>query len=395
MVKPIRHSMQLSITEPGLAIGEGRRAAAKNKNPPLTVSGRLATIRMLRKGYRKPGQTINDIARLAGVSPATVSKALNNTDRVSAETRERVRAIAKKFNWHANQQARGLVLKRSHLIGLVVSSITNNFCAQLYDGAERHASERGYNLLLCVTEDDPQVEVSALRRLTEAAHVDGILAIPAPVEEQKSPFYELHHADWPYVLVARKFLSLTSDYVVCDDALGGRIATEHLIGLGHRRIAYAFDAAQSPCTNVIDRRTGYRQALEAAGLPYEACLSASVSLRASPEDQASLKNMVEAQKPTAIFAHNDRTAMAVLDWLRWAGLEVPGQMAVVGFGNLNLARIVTPPLTSIEYGISTIGKLAAQILIDRIEGVTTDRRQVVVTPSLVVRQSSGGHECGA
>lgn len=344
----------------------------------------------MRKRYRKPGQTITDIARLAGVSPATVSKALNNTDRVSPETRERVRAIAEKFNWHANQLARGLVLRRSHLIGLVVSSITNNFCAQLYDGAERHASERGYNLLLCVTEDDPQREISALKRLTEAAHVDGIVGIPAPVEEEKSPFRELHEANWPYVLVARKFNSLPSDYVVCDDILGGRIATEHLISLGHRRIAYAFDASQGACSNVIDRRSGYREALEAAGMAYDPCLSASVSLGSSPEDQVALRNMIQAQRPTAVFAHNDRTAVAVLDWLRWAQLKVPADVAVVGFGNLNLASIVTPRLTTVEYGISDLGRLAAQAVIDRIEGLATGPRQIAVTPALLVRESCGG-----
>ena len=226
----------------------------------------------MRNRYRKRNNTIADVARLAGVSTATVSKALNGTDRVSPETRDRIRAIAKELNWQASQMARGLVMRRSHLIGLVVSSITNNFCAQLYDGVEGYATERGYSVLLCVTENDPQREASAVRRLTEAARADGIIAIPAPLEEGQSPFYDLRQANQPFVLVSRRFFDLDSDYVICDDPEGGRLVTGHLLELGHRQIAYVFDSSQRACTNVIERRRGYQRALEDAGLAYDPCL---------------------------------------------------------------------------------------------------------------------------
>ncbi len=347
----------------------------------------------MRKRYLIGGHTIRDIARTAGVSPATVSKALNGTDRVSAATRERVQAIAKQFNWQPNELARGLVLRRSHLIGLVVSSITNDFCAQLYDGAEAYAAKRGYSLLLCVTDDEPVHEALALKRLTTAVHADGIIAIPVTAKTGRSPFYDLYETQCPFVLVSRHIAELPSDYVICDDIEGGRLATAHLIGLGHTRIAYVFDSGQSECTNVIGRRKGYRNALEAAGIEFDAALSAGVSLRSDPEDQIQLRNMMDARKPTAIFAHNDRTAVAVLQWLKWADLAVPSDVALVGFANLNLARIVTPTLTTVDSGVRETGRLAAKTLIDRVEGKVTEKQQIVLKPQIVVRESCGGRAC--
>jgi len=359
----------------------------------LTRGGGHASIGLLRKRYCKRGHTIRDVARLAGVSPGTVSKALNGTDRVGADTRERVRAVAKQLNWQPNQLARGLVLRRTHLIGLVVPSITNDFCAQVYEGAQSYASERGYSLLLSVTEDDPQREASVVKRFTEAVHVDGIIAIPAPIEEGKSPFRDLHAAHWPYVLVSRRFPGLPSDYVICDNLEGGRLATEHLISLGHRRIAYVFDSRQSACTNVIERRQGYQRALAAAGIDCDPALCVAVDLHNHPQNQVQLRNMIDARRPTAIFAHNDRTAVIVLGWLRSVGLGVPSDMALVGFANLNLATIVTPTLTTVEYGLRETGRLAAKALIDRVEGKTAEPQQIVLTPRLIVRESSGGRLC--
>jgi DNA-binding LacI/PurR family transcriptional regulator len=351
----------------------------------------------LRKGYRKAQTTIADVARLAGVSTATVSKALNGTDRVSPDTRDRVRAIARELNWQANPLARNLVLRRSHLIGLMVASITNNFCAQLYDGAEAYAAERGYSLLLCVTEDDPQREISVLKRLTDAARVDGIIAIPAPLPEGKSPFYGFDRTQTPFVLVLRRVPGLECDCVICDDKEGGRQVTEYLIQLGHRRIAYVYDGGQRDCTNVMERRIGWQQALEAAGIGYDPCLCSEVSLSASPAEQVALRNMAEARRPTAIFAHNDRTAVAVLEWLRYAGKRVPEDMALAGFANMNLATLVTPPLTSVEFGIRQIGMRAAKTLIDRLEAPDAAPHKIfqniVVSPQLVVRESTGAALC--
>lgn len=348
----------------------------------------------MRKRYRKAGLTIRDVARLVGVSPGTVSKVLNGTDRVSPEVRERVRTVVRQLNWQANQLARGLVLRRTQVIGLLVSSITNDFCAQVYEGAQSYASERGYSLLLCVTEDDPQREAATLKRLTEVVRADGIIAIPAPYEEgKKSPFYDLHAAQVPYVLVSRRFPDLPCDYVICDDAEGGRLATEHLLRLGHRRIAYVFDLRQRACTNVIGRREGYQRALAAYGIGYDPALSAGVDLQRGPEDQAELRNMMEARRPTAIFAHNDRTAVTVLQWLRSAGLRVPADVAVVGFANLNLATIVTPALTTVDYDLREMGRLAAKALLDRQEGKVSEPQQIVLTPRLIVRESCGGSPC--
>jgi LacI family transcriptional regulator len=345
---------------------------------------------ILRKRYLIGEQTIHDIARAAGVSPATVSKAFNGTDRISAATRERILAIAKHFNWQPNSLARGLVLRRSHLIGMIVSSITNDFCAQLYDGAESYAARRGYSLLLCVTDNEAAHEVLALRRLTASVHADGIIAIPVTTATGTSPFYDLVAAEYPFVLVSQRITGMPADYVVCNDIEGGRLATAHLIERGHSRIAYVYDVAQAGCTNVVGRREGYQAALKAGGIECDPALSAGVNLRSGPEEQAPLREMMDARKPTAIFAHNDRTAVTVLQWLKWARLAVPSDVALVGFANLNLASIVTPTLTTVDFGVRETGRLAAKALIDKLEGKVTEKQQIVMKPKIVVRESSGG-----
>jgi LacI family transcriptional regulator len=270
-----------------------------------------------------------------------------------------------------------------------VSSISNNFCAQVYEGAEVVASEHGYGLLVCVTGEDYKREAAELQRLRSSVRADGIIGVPAPAPPGASSYSSPIGESWPVVLVVRTVPGHNLDSVVCDDLRGGRMVTSHLISLGHRRIAFAFDARQHGCTHVNARKAGYREALEAEGIGFKAGLCVGVAPDAAPDGQTALHRLFDADPPTAVFAHNDRMANKVLEFLRASDRNVPKDVALVGFGNLNLSELTTPQISTVDFGIREIGRQAAQILIDRIEGRSTCRHQITMDPKLIVRASSG------
>jgi LacI family transcriptional regulator len=331
--------------------------------------------------------TIRDVALQAGVSVATVSKALRGADRVSDETRARVVAIAERMGWRANNAARSLVTKRSYLLGLVTASITNNFSAQVYEGAESHASEKGYGILLCVTEDDYRKERRALERLRMEVRTDGVIAVPAPAPAGKSAFYSPAVASWPYVLVTRHFPDLASDRVLCDDVQGGAMMTRHLLDLGHRMIAFVYDVRHGNCSHVIGRRQGYINALLSANIEPAPALCVGLDFDAPADSLHPFVEFLKSARATAVFAQNDRTAVTVLQLSRVARIDVPRDLSVVGFGNLNLSELVTPPLTTADYSAREMGSLAARMLIERLERPVPARHQIVMEAKLVRRES--------
>lgn len=332
--------------------------------------------------------TIKDVALAAGVSVATVSKALRGADRVSGETRKRIAALAARMGFRANNAARSLVTKRSYLLGLVTASITNNFSAQVYEGADSYAAEKGYGILLCVTEDNYRKERQALERLRLEVRADGAIAVPAPAPAGKSIFYEPSVASWPYVFVTRHFPDLTSDRVLCDDLKGGMLLTRHLLDLGHRRIAFVYDSLHAGCSHVLGRRQGYQAALAEAGIKPDPELMIALDVDSPAETSHALMAQLEAKGVTAVFGHVDRTAVRVMQLAREAGIDVPGRLSIVGFGNLNISELVSPPLTTADYAPREMGRLAARILIDRLERPSTARHQIVMEPHLVDRAST-------
>lgn len=331
--------------------------------------------------------TIKDVADAAGVSVGTVSKAMRGSDRVGKETRERISTIAANLGWRVNHVARGLVLRRSYLLGLVASSITNNFCAQIYEGADSYAVERGYGLLLCVTEDDYKKEKQVLERLRHNARADGVIIIPAPAPVRRSPLYDAAFSGWPHVFVSRHLPDLASDRVLCDDVEGGAMVTRHLLDLGHTKIAYVYDSYQATCSHVVARRQGYEHALAQAGIKRDEgnCLAVNFGDDAKVRD--ALLSMLRRVQPTALFAHNDRIAAKALDVVRRARIQVPEQLSIVGFGNLNISELVTPQLTTVDYSAREMGRLAARILIERLEQQPAGFHQMSMQPRLIRRES--------
>jgi LacI family transcriptional regulator len=356
----------------------------------LTTLMSLSNVEEMGKRSTTATPNIFDVAARAGVSVSTVSKALLGSGRISKATRDRVSAAAQELGWKANAVARSLVLGRTHLLGLVVPSISNTFGARVYEGAESLTSEHGYGLLVSVTGDDYKRESAGLQRLRAVVRADGIIASPAPAPPGASSYSTNIGETWPIVLVVRTVEGPDSDFVVCDDRRGGQMATNHLLELGHRRIAFVCDIQLRACSHVNARRAGYRDALESHGIEFDAGLCVGVRPDAGPDKQPALDRLFRSQGPTAVFAHNDRIAQKVLEFLRAKGLDAPAQVALVGFGNLNIGELTTPQITTVDFSMMEVGRLAAQILIDRIEGRSTARHQIIMEPKLIVRASSGG-----
>ncbi len=325
------------------------------------------------------------------VSTATISKALNNKGHISPEMRKKILRLTKKLHYHPSPLAQGLVSNRTYTLGMIVPSLTNDFCAQLFHGAEAYANSRNYSIILSVSEDKPKREGFIVERMTSRLRTDGIMALHVQYHGKAAVFKRLREQGIPFVLIGRYFPELNTDYVVCDDARAGYLATRHLLQLGHRKIAFIYDALQEKCTNVIQRRIGYESALKGAGFKADPKLICPYLWQEDFERQVAMKGLIADSKPTAIFAHNDRIAQFILEYLKYLKIRVPNEMALIGFGDFNIANIMSPKLTTVSYSKVEMGRTATKLLIDRIEGMAAGIQHVILEPKLVARESCGAY----
>lgn len=337
---------------------------------------------------------MRDVARLAGTSISAVSAVLNEKAhyniRVGPQTRERIRAAARELGYTPNLLARSLVTGKTGMLGVVfpyASSFTdlNPFTTQLMCGVFDEVTRRRYNIMLHTAAGNEWNVIDETALIDP--RVDGlILIIPAP----NSPVVaRCRRERFPYVTVVYEPDSPEVYAVNADDVAGGRLGTEHLIGLGHRRIAYLVGTPGVSTTE--PRRKGYLAALEEAGIaPTPALiLRAGYDWKGGAEATKRLLDLPPAQRPTAIFAANDLCAEGVLRTMRERGLRVPDDMAVVGYDDTWFATLVRPNLTSVHMPIYTMGAHAAQMLIAQAEGRAVEERQPVLSVSLTVRDSCG------
>jgi DNA-binding LacI/PurR family transcriptional regulator len=332
-------------------------------------------------------QTIADIARLAGVSKSTVSRALNDSPLIGAETKERVRAIAREHRFQLNVPARRLSLKRSNTVALVMYRYGPNidfpdaFMLELMSGISvgLHASEHDL-LVIHVASDD----VEWPRRYFETGRVDGFILLSAMCTEQH--LAELAALGAPFIVWGVPPGTDTCCSVSGDSFAGGRLATSHLLRTGRRRIAFLGGPAKAP--EVQDRYRGYEAALHAAGEAVDPALVAHASWH-RPENggAAAMRGLLEVDPALdAVFANSDLLALAAMDAIRASGRRVPEDVAVVGYDDVTLARHGNPPLTTIRQDGPLAGRLLAQNLIQHIEtGAVTN---VAIPAELVVRESA-------
>lgn len=324
-------------------------------------------------------RTIRDVARLAGVHPSTVSRALHRADLpLRDETRRRVRDAVERLEYRPSVLARGLRLQRTRTLGMLVPDITNPFFPPIIRGAEEAARERGYELVLCNTDDDPDRETASLRVLRER-QADGVLIATSRMADTTVSL--VRRDRFPFVLVNRGSRSTADHSVEVDNETAARVVVAHLAALGHRLIAHI--AGPLSTTTGAERASGYRAAMRESGLEDGICV---VEAAAYSQDagRASAEALL-ARRPTAVFAANDLLAIGALQSLRAAGLRVPGDVSLVGVNDIPLAGLIDPPLTTMRVPQREMGEIAARMLIALLEGERVERPQVMLAAELVVR----------
>jgi LacI family transcriptional regulator len=331
--------------------------------------------------------TIHDVASHAGVSAMTVSRVINDSPRVSDDTRRRVQASIAKLGYVPNRLAHGLIRRKTSAFGVIVPDVANPFFTLAVRGVEQVAWRAGYHVILCDTQGDLERERGYLEDMV-AFQVEGVLI--APVGDRSRPHLRLlTRNNVSFVLIDRSIAGFDCDLVQGDSVAGARRLVEHLIELGHRRIGFITETAD--VSTARDRLQGYREALEAAGLEFAPELVAETST-IDPEiaGEATSSLLALRDAPSGIFAVNNIAVVGVVEAARQHGLEIPDDLALVCFDDIEHVSRLHPFLTVMAQPAETFGTIATQLLLDRLSGVVGPRRRIVVLPAdFVIRKSSG------
>lgn len=328
--------------------------------------------------------TMKDVARLAGVSTSTVSHVINNNRFVSEGVREKVEQAIRHLNYAPSALARSLKINQTHTIGMLLTTSSNPFYAEVVRGVEESCYQRGYSLILCNTAGDEERMNRSLETLMQK-RVDGLLIM---CTESHLPSADIlnRYPSIPTVMMDWAPFEGRGDIIQDNALLGGELATQHLIDSGYTRIACI--AGPQDKTPARMRLQGYRNAMTKNGLE----ILPGFVVRGDFEFQGGYNGMVELlaldTPPDAVFTSNDAMAVGVYHALYQAGLQVPQQMAVMGYDDIELARYLSPPLSTVHQPKDALGELAIDTLIHRLSDPDASQQTLVLTPELVVRGSA-------
>ncbi len=339
---------------------------------------------------KKPA-TVKDIARAAGVSVTTVSLALRGKDanRISPATREKVLAIANDMNYQPNLAARALVNKKSNIIGLLIKTLLNPFYSELAQDIIDRAQERGYRVITCSVADGIDNHKADIRELISHG-VDGLIICAALLDDKF--IFDLIDAGLPVAMALRyvdeELGSPAADFVGIDNPRGAYLAVEHLVKMGHRKIALLMGPMNTSTGK--DRLQGARVCLEHYGLQLEPQLLVEGDFTRRSGYEVTRDLIAKDIEFTAVFATNDHMALGVLDALRESGLNAPNDVAVIGFDDIEMAGLPRVGLTTVSQKKTVMGQVVVDILVSRIkkEALETVRR-VVLEPKLIIRDTCG------
>lgn len=342
-------------------------------------------MRQKRVASRAP--TVRDVARLAGVSTSTVSKHLNGQPYVAAKTAEKIQDAISELKYEPHGPGRSLASGRTKLIGVVVASIRNPFYAELVSTLDSESRGRGYGVVLGTTDDEPGREQFISRALMQGG-VDGIVVASAHGTDRELEV--LQERRTPLVLASRHVLDLNVDFVTVDGRMGASLAVEHLLTLGHERIAYV--GGPQSVLQFQERFAGYRASLEDNGHPvHDARIIQNVDgLVGGRKATTSLLALPAMKRPTAIFAASDYIAFGVMAEARARNVNIPKELSVIGFDGLSLGEAAAVPLTTIDGRIADIGRSAVRLLINRLENPDSNYppQQERLMPFLQLREST-------
>ena len=339
-------------------------------------------------GIRKQSVTRDDVARLAGVSVATVSYVLNDGPRgVKPETKAKVLKAVEELDYHPSDIARSLKTNRTLTVGLIVTDIVNPFHAAVAKAIEEEARAAGYTVIQCNSDEDSEQELTYLRML-QSKRVDGIIIVPTG---SSIPYLsEMIRSGWNIVQLDRRLPEVKADSVIMDNVRGAFDAVNHLIQLGHRRIALV--GAPTTLTPGQQRRQGYEQALSATGIPIEPSLICESNYKAE-NTLALVRDFLEEPFPgTAIFVATNLLALSVMQVIRERGLSMPNDIALCVFDDPPYYKLMAPSISAVRYAIPELARTGFQLLLEQIiEQRTYDNPKHEVVPcELVVRESTVG-----
>ena len=327
--------------------------------------------------------TIKDVAKLAGVSVATVSHVVNSTRFVSDETKAKVMDAMQELSYKPNAIARSLRRKESKIVGLVLPDNTNPYFAEIAWSIEYASRNLGYSVILCNSDGDVDKEAEYLSVLIEK-QVDGVILVAAG--DSTANFQKLQERNIPTVMVDRNSPSVNTDSVQIDNAIHGESATSHLIDLGHKKIACI--TGPRDVTPSFDRVDGYKRSLKLNDIPVRDEYIVRGDFKPHGGYLAACKLLDIDDPPTAIFACNDLMALGAMHAAAERNINIPRQLSIVGFDDIYLSTYSNPPLTTMKQPRLEMGEEAVNALVLRMKNPDRSARSILLQAELVVRSST-------
>ena len=326
--------------------------------------------------------TIKDVAKAAGVSYSTVSRALSDSPEISEETRGRILEICKEMHYTPNPVARSMVMKSTKLLGLILTGINNPFMSELSYHIDRQARARGYNIILCNSSRDIEQE-RELFELMIGRQVDGVILLPAGPESYESlqPFF----SRLPTVFVGENLRDAQESYVSVDNFRGTYMGVEYLYKLGHRDILY-FGKRQGSTTHQL-RSDGYAAACQDLGLTPQYCNNTFSNTSIKYGYQLAKQLLVQERKFTAIFASTDTNALGIMQAAEEMGLRIPQDFSLLGFDNIRDSGLPRIELTTIEQPMKMLASVAVHTLLEKVQNELAGYTHRILTPTLIERSS--------
>lgn len=347
------------------------------------------------KGFQKGGNivsskniTISDIAKKAGVSISTVSRVLNNSELVSKKTKIKVQKIMDELNYIPNEMARGLIKKNSKAIALIIPDILNPYYSELIKGVENVVNKQGYSMFLCNTNYNHNKEKAYILEMVER-RVDGIIIISTFLQDQE---FINNLKDRIKIVTIQTFID-GIDNISTNDEKGMTEALEHLIKLGHKKIAFICIDIRN-CSN---RYKAYKDTLEKNGIPFRKeyvkeylADNVNVDMFKDSIGYKMTKQLLELKDPpTAIQTLNDYLAYGAYIAIKEKNLRIPDDISVIGFDDIIVSKIIDPPLTTVQQPIYDMGETGGELLLSNIiEGPKTVRREIILPTKLIIRKST-------
>ena len=331
--------------------------------------------------------TIKDVARHANVSPSTVSRVLNQNDYVSEVTRDRVEKVVRELQYQPKSTTRGTRNKQTLLVGLIIPDILNAYFATVAQSTLENLRKRGYNLLIQISNEDPELELDYLRMLQDR-QVDGIIYVPVASSKNSAIIRNMAAKGMPMIELSRGRETNVLDAVLADNFGGSYMAVEHLLRLGHRRVALINNASTSS-TTAYDRYLGYQKALEDYGVVLDETLVKMKEASKMWGIEATRMLLQDQPWPTAIFVASNRILVGVLTELIAHKVRVPEEISIITFDDSEWLRLWQSPITTVGVAVEEMGELAVQLLLKRVEEGPPKQKPVTyrLSVTLIERQS--------